>query len=116
MLKRQCIMGIPAMPIGTDDLTDDSVFRAQTEPGMAHFAGTGPKGKTCGNCSYWGYQKVGKARINREGEEYFPTTAHEGCKKFYELTNRHGPAIEAGLLACKYFNDKPLPPPPRGRR
>jgi hypothetical protein len=94
--------------IGNLDLTDVSKEQAQTEPGMAHFAGTGPKGKTCGHCIFWGYKKVSGTKFNEEtGETYETLRAYEGCKKYHQIANRHGPAIPAASLSCKYFEDKP---------
>ncbi len=65
---------------------------ARTAPGMAHFAGTGPRGETCGHCSHF------------DGK-------HQLCNKFIELTKaqrrRGAPKIKSNLAACKYFEPKP---------
>jgi hypothetical protein len=96
------------MPLLNENLTDIAVEHIQSAPGMAHFAGTGPKGKTCGQCSFWGYQKLSKSdkTNNNTGEVYRTSTANDGCKKFFILTERHGPKIRPNLLACKYFEGK----------
>ena len=54
----------------------------KTMPGMAHFAGTGPEGTTCGQCLF----RVGRRKVWR-------------CEKF----QRNGPPIKANLESCKYF-------------
>jgi len=97
-----------AMPILNHNLTDLNATQVQSEPGMAHFAGTGPRGKTCGHCIYWGYSKeYGREKTNKEtGEKYKPMKAHEGCKKYFLVTGKHGPAIKSALLSCKYFEGK----------
>ena len=38
------------MALGDDKLTDLSKEQMETYPGMAHFAGTGPRGKKCSDC------------------------------------------------------------------
>jgi hypothetical protein len=66
-------------------LTYDPVDRlmAHSVPGMAHFAGTGPKGKTCGECAYWMLQR---------------------CDKYRQLAHRPGPRnIPFHTSSCKYF-------------
>jgi hypothetical protein len=96
------------MTLINEHLTDIKVEHIQSVPGMAHFAGTGPKGKLCGQCSFWGYSKLSKSEKinNKTGEVYHPSASHEGCKKFFILTNRHGPKIGPYLLSCKYFEGK----------
>jgi len=99
------------MPILNQNLTDLDTHQVQSEPGMAHFAGTGPRGKTCGHCTYWGYSKEsGRGRENKETDEiYKPMKSHKGCKKYFLITGKHGPAIKAALLSCKYFEEIPKP-------
>jgi len=77
-------------------------------PGMAHFAGTGPDGKTCGQCKNRGYRRESKNfKINIETlERTYNTYRHYGCMKFYRMTQNHGPDIKKGLKACKYFDPK----------
>jgi hypothetical protein len=107
-MKHQCVADMTVMPLLNEHLTDIAVDHIQSAAGMAHFAGSGPKGKVCGDCSFWGYSKVSKKEMTNKqtGEVYQPTRAHEGCKKFFLLTERHGPKISPYLLACKYFEGK----------
>jgi hypothetical protein len=87
------------MMIGKTGLTGNKIGEA-TAPGMAHFAGSGPEGKTCGDCAHKGY-----IRERHNGKHY----RHGGCAKFKVLTGSHGPAIEANLKACKYFEQSKVP-------
>jgi hypothetical protein len=76
--------------------------------GMAHFAGTGPDGKTCGDCYFRGYyrqrlQPVWDAGLQRE---VVKTYRHSGCEKFKRLTGHHGPTVNTENRSCKYFEHK----------
>jgi hypothetical protein len=76
--------------------------------GMAHFAGTGPDGKTCGDCKFRGYyrqrqQPAWDACLQRE---VVKTYRHSGCEKFKRLAGHHGPAVDADNKSCKYFEQK----------
>jgi len=77
------------MSLGNQNLTDVSGQQAITSPGMAHWAGTGPRGKTCGNCAYLKTKTVAFV------------TGH--CDKYRQMMRNEGPAIPARSLACKYF-------------
>lgn len=60
------------------------IDRAQAVPGMAHFAGTGPTGAICGQCTL-----------------FAPDDGR--CSKFRELTGRRGAKVPSGSAACRYF-------------
>ena len=90
------------MPVCDQNMSDLDVTHIQSEPGMAHFSGTGPRDKKCGQCIFWGYSRL----IGRDGELYNTTKYHEGCKKYFILTEKHGHKISPTLLSCKYFEDK----------
>ena len=64
-------------------------------PGMAYFAGTGPAGKTCGECIHRGYRR-----------NAHDVKKHYGCRQFRSLTGKNGPAVESWWYACKYFEPK----------
>jgi hypothetical protein len=97
------LYGMAAMPLVNPSLTDINKEHAQTEPGMAHFAGTGPAGATCGKCGFWGYKKpTSRDRM----------VSHNGCYKYYELMKKDGPAIKASLPACKYYEETAAPVAP----
>jgi|SRR5580704_2376794 hypothetical protein len=84
------------MPIGDQDLTEISMEQAQSVPGMAHFAGTGPNGKTCGQCEFWGYKVTTPKGLKFQFR----------CKKYNELTRKNGGIIPGLTLACKYWEAK----------
>jgi hypothetical protein len=72
-----------------------------TWAGMAHFAGTGPPGKTCRECEHWAH-----AGYNANG-----TIMRAACEKFQKMM----PAAKQQpfphyLRACKYFVSNPRAP------
>ena len=73
------------MPIGNATLTDVHILGQQTQPGMAHFAGTGPEGKRCKDC---------KCFIKKL------------CMQYVHMTGRVGPTIRGSNNSCKYFEQK----------
>jgi hypothetical protein len=72
---------------------------------MAHFAGSGPPGMTCGDCAHKGYYRTsGSPRWNAQtNEDEYRTYRSAGCAMFKALTGHHGPAIESTNRSCKYF-------------
>jgi hypothetical protein len=57
----------------------------------------------------WGYSREISRELTNEktGETYRRIRATESCRKFFELTGKHGPAILSTCLACKYYEEKP---------
>lgn len=78
-------------------------------PGMAYFQGSGPDGKTCGNCAHRGYGRQSANGRWREDLQQFVHNTYrtQACAMFKALAGHHGPAIDAGCKACKYFEQKP---------
>jgi len=72
--------------------------KSDVKPGMAYFAGTGPIGKRCGDCTHRGYY-----RRSGNGTDYHTTS----CAMFKTLAGVHGPKVDADWSACKYFEQKP---------
>jgi hypothetical protein len=68
--------------------------RADAIAGMAHYAGSGPIGTTCGTCLHRGYSREGK------NGKWKKTT---GCRVYKSLTGRHGAAVRKENASCKYF-------------
>jgi hypothetical protein len=64
-----------------DGVPDNSSRKA----GMAHFAGTGPAGKTCGDCGHM---------------------AGRYCAMYQKLTTKIGNTIRKTYPSCKYFEAK----------
>jgi uncharacterized protein YgiB involved in biofilm formation len=80
----------------------------ETHAGMAHWAGSGPFYKTCGECKHRGYQRQSRSdkwneRLQQMVPKFYSTPA---CKMFKKLTGRHGPKIDKKWKACKYFVEK----------
>jgi hypothetical protein len=69
--------------------------KANALPGMAHFAGTGPGGKTCRDCVFRGYYREHGVK------------KHYGCQKFKSLTGNNGPVVQSDWPACRHFEQKP---------
>ena len=62
----------------------------QTVPGMAHFAGTGPVGETCGKCRYL-IESTRRKRSHR-------------CAKYTELMRCIGDDVPKQTPACRYYS------------
>jgi hypothetical protein len=92
-----------------DHLTASPIdaFARASYPGMAHFAGTGERGKTCRECIFFAHgphdyrSKNGKHRGLIE-----PAT----CKKYRQITMQEGAKIPDDAAACKYFEQNPTVP------
>ena len=80
--------------------------RNRTPEGMAHWAGTGPTGLTCRECSF--YEFVGY-KSNR-GSHRGGTLKNGSCNKYEVLIRRRGPKIPFESAACKYFEPNKTPP------
>ena len=91
--------------LGSRNFTETEDTQRRTAPGMAFWAGSGPAGRTCGDCIHLGYWA---SRLNKCGTP-IGTRRSKGCAKFHALTGTHGPAINQYLWACKYFTPKEGP-------
>lgn len=87
---------LPGVPDSDDDV----------RPGMAFYLNTGPCGATCGTCRHRGYWRPTRDKFNPRTniieERQFKTMA---CRKYFELSMRHGPPVKADWAACKYWED-----------
>ncbi|WLA79626.1 hypothetical protein [Bradyrhizobium elkanii] len=82
--------------------------RDDIRPGMAHFPGTGPFGKTCGTCVHRGYWRKGKDKIDPKTHAIISHQVRTGgCKMFLILTHAHGPAISKNWEACRHYVERP---------
>jgi hypothetical protein len=63
---------------------------SETYIGQAHFALSGPPGKTCGDCRHFADERGQRGR----------------CQKFTHLTDRIGKPYPAYARSCKYFEEK----------
>lgn len=70
---------------------------ARTAPGMAHWAGTGPAGATCGKCAFYGYAYVDKYGDARRKQS--------ACGMFFKMMmqKQHGDSLDPQQIGCKYF-------------
>ena len=73
--------------------------RADALPGMAHFAGGGPDGKTCGDCKHRGVERVSCNDTTYRSPQ---------CALFIKFAKRQGARVKSGYAACKYFEAKPV--------
>lgn len=70
---------------------------AASVPGMAHWAETGPDGRTCRECLHWGSGK----RFRREEGQLCPRR----CRQFSRLMQgAEGPGVPHGQASCRHFS------------
>lgn len=79
-------------------------------PGMAHFAGTGPEGKRCSQCTHcrdisvWGRDFTTPQAAGAKDDAPPKRVERDACSKAAELYDGH--AQKGGIMhnaACKYF-------------
>lgn len=88
---------------------DVAVAIAQTCGGMAHFAGTGPGGRTCRQCESWcrGAKKFRRDKVS-EGGGLHPRR----CRSFSRLMQGlDGAGVPHDARACRHFVEASAPPP-----
>jgi hypothetical protein len=68
--------------------------RSAVKAGMAHFANSGPPGKTCGSCKHC----IDASSGGQKGATR--------CAMFRKLTGRRGETISKKYAACRYFEPK----------
>ena len=77
-------------------------------PGMAYFAGTGPKGKTCGDCKFRGYKS--ESEVGHWSEELqcltYRTYHVQKCSIAKSMAGRHLADVDPSNPSCKYFEGK----------
>lgn len=93
----------------SDHLTHSPIDAAARSsfPGMAHFAGTGPRGSTCRECIFWNH---GPHDYRAKNGKYRGLIEPATCKKFRQVTLQEGSKIPDEASACKYFDQNPSPP------
>lgn len=78
-----------------------------THPGMAHFAGTGPAGLTCRQCTHW---CIGALDWYAAGGKHGGSVKPMRCRAFTKFTmGQEGAKVPHDAAACKHFapNDNP---------
>ena len=80
-----------------------------TPPGMAHWAGSGPKAKTCRECEYWtgGRERYATAKT---GDHAANELKPGQCAKYKQITGKLHGRIPHRTPACKHFNAADKPP------
>jgi hypothetical protein len=79
----------------------------ETPAGMAHWAGSGPDGRTCRECAAFDHQKSYYAKKGLGGGLLKPAK----CRKFATMTGQSGGRIPFETRACKYFDLAEAVPP-----
>lgn len=70
---------------------------AGTHVGQAHFAGSGPMGRTCRECVNW----VWSSKV--DGWSKFDGPRPARCAKYKGLMREWGRKVPHGAYSCKYF-------------
>jgi len=81
--------------------------QANTPPGMAFWAGTGPAGRTCRECSF--YQFNGYK--SKKGGITGGVLKLGICNKYLSMMLRAGSKVPHETPSCKYFELNKLVPP-----
>lgn len=85
--------------------------RRRTQPGMAHWAGSGPPRRTCRECKHWSGCGSERGYYARKGM-YGGTIKPRSCEKHRDLMQGNvGPGVPHDTAACKYFEDDGNAPP-----
>lgn len=83
----------------------------QTHLGQAHFAGTGPTGKTCRECSKWGLMT--KAGVVHPGYTVKPEDGAHPIKQarcHHPMPHKARRRFPHDALACRLFEQSDNPP------
>lgn len=95
----------PHMTIAQGD--EVARMQAMSVPGIAHWAGSGPEGKTCRECTFWSCSKSYK---RNEGQ-----LEPRRCRKFPRLSGGTlGAGVPHDTAACKWFGQAASPAPIEG--
>jgi hypothetical protein len=71
-----------------------------SHPGMAHFAGTGPRGMTCRQCAHWEHYKGDYHSVNGKHHGLIKPAR---CRKYRAITNQRGAMVPDDAEACRHF-------------
>lgn len=82
---------------------------SKTHKGMAHFAGTGPKGETCRTCVHFGMGPLDYYAASNK--THGPTLKPAPCAKFKSLMGFKGADIPHHASACSHHRKSENPPP-----
>lgn len=79
----------------------------KTVPGMAHWAGTGPKGKTCRECI--SFATTGQRYASKGGKHAKGELMPSRCAAYRRLKGEAGKPVPHWKQACKHFEPSPNP-------
>jgi hypothetical protein len=82
-------------------------FARASHPGMAHFAGTGPQGKTCRECVFWAH---GPHDYRAKNGKYRGLIEPAKCNKYQQITTQAGAKVPDEAMSCRYFEQNEAPP------
>jgi hypothetical protein len=95
-------------------LTQDAFghLALSTYEGMAHFAGTGPAGKTCRMCKFWCPPAGARTHLyGSQSSKNGTRLKSHSCLKHRQLGGTSKEGVPPETSACKYFESAPNPPP-----
>jgi hypothetical protein len=78
----------------------DRLVRATPIASMAHWAGTGPEGTTCGQCKHFGYDAPVR---DRAGNTMKAVRKPTSCRLYWVLMRKHGNPLPPTTDSCKHF-------------
>lgn len=73
---------------------------SKTHAGQAHFAGTGPDGKSCRQCVHWAFAGHYAIRSHHGG-----ALKPAPCGQFKRMMNAAGAPVPAKAKACRFFSE-----------
>jgi hypothetical protein len=87
-----------------------------SRPGMAHFAGTGPEGRTCRECVHWSRRwasiEVDESVEAGDFKRELGVLKARRCRKFWRMSShQRGKGLPPDTLACRHFEENPNAPP-----
>lgn len=72
---------------------------ARTPKGMAHWSGTGPRGRACYEClKGFDFKRRSKTSKKSPGRLFAMR-----CNKFADLMGKEGPRFDPATLGCRFF-------------
>ena len=75
----------------------------ETHLGQAHFAGTGPEGKTCRQCFYWQPQRRGTTILYEGDGSVMHLCSGKCC---YPILNKADRLIPHEARSCRLFEER----------
>lgn len=91
----------------SEHLTASPIDYSASYPGMAHFAGTGPKQTTCRECIFWAHDQYDYAA---KGGKLRGLIKPARCKRYQQLTGQQGAKIPDDAMSCRHFERVDLVP------